>query len=178
MQLTHDFSDFFDEGTAQALILGQQMSAHVERPASASSTLVLSQSVVVSGGRIAAAATPPITAIFNSLTLTGMALFVLGDGSVDLANADSAPVVIGLANQDVAASSLGEYITEGQIERSNWSAVAGVPALSPGAYYYLSSTNGQITSTAPSTPGQSVVVVGRALTATVLDLAISQPILL
>lgn len=178
LNLFQDFSDFFDNvGTHDLGLVGTLVSL-VERPAAVSDTLTMTQAVTVAGGHLEAPGLEPVTATFQSLTLVGMALYVPSDGSVDLASASSNPNVVGLAKVD-AAPGIGEYITEGQITRSNWSAVAGTATLSPGAYYYLSpSVAGQITSVAPTTPGQSVVVVGRALTQTTLDVEITPPILL
>lgn len=178
LNLVQDFSDFFDKVGTHDLGLVGHLVSQVERPLSLGSTLTLTQVVTVAGGHLESPGAEPITANFQSLTLTGMALYVPSDGSVDLARADTFPNVVGLASSD-AAPGIGEYITEGQITRSNWSAVAGTATLSPGAYYYLSpSVAGQITSVAPTTPGQSVVVVGRALTQTTLDVEITPPILL
>jgi len=57
--------------------------------------------------------------------------------------------------------------------------VAGTIALTPGATYFLDpSTAGRITTTAPTTAGQYVVRVGRAVDATTLDIEIELPILL
>ena len=179
LNLVHDFSDFFDSPGTHDLGLSENLVSLVERPTTTESTLNLLQTVTVAGGHLESLGEAPITATFQSLTLTGMALYVPTDGSVDLARADIYPEVVGVAKSDVAASSSGEYATEGQITRSDWSAVAGRATLTPGAYYYLSpDVAGQITSVAPTTMGHYVVVVGRALTQLTLDIEISQPILL
>jgi hypothetical protein len=61
----------------------------------------------------------------------------------------------------------------------SWAEVTGSPLLNPGTVYYLSAVAaGQITSTAPTTPGQYVVVVGRAVSSTALAIEIDSPVLL
>ena len=60
----------------------------------------------------------------------------------------------------------GEYVTEGSIERVDWTAVTGTALLTPGAVYYLGLTAGTLTSTAPTTTGQHVVAVARAVSST------------
>lgn len=123
----------------------------------------------------------PITAIFDSTTLQGMALYVPSDGHVELglADADATSRIIGLANENVTASSSGGYVTEGQITKSDWTTVVGTMLLVPGAYYYLSETSaGQLTTTAPTSDGEYVMAVARGLTTQMLDIEIDQPITL
>jgi len=51
--------------------------------------------------------------------------------------------------------------------------------LTPGAVYYLDpDTPGNLTQTAPTTTGDFVVRVGRAISATAMEISVSQPILL
>ena len=98
--------------------------------------------------------------------LAGKVVYVTGGGSAALARADS----ITTARAVGMTTDSGKLRTEGQID------LAG---LTPGVTYYLSPTTaGEITSVAPSTPGHLVVVVGRALSSSVLDLELAQPILL
>jgi len=123
----------------------------------------------------------PITAIFDSAASEGMAVYIASDGHVDLAQADSDTTTgtVGLANADVLATATGDYITEGQISQTDWTAVAGSTSLTAGAVYYLDpSTAGMITSTPTTTATEYVTVIGRALTSQILDIEIGQPILL
>jgi hypothetical protein len=53
--------------------------------------------------------------------------------------------------------------------------VSGFVGLTPGALYYLDTTAGQISLTAPSSPGEVVQNVGQALSTTVLLLDIDRP---
>jgi hypothetical protein len=119
-----------------------------------------------------------ITAIFASITSKGAPLYVDGT-AVELAQANGVVNVVGVAAEDVANGAEGRYQTEGQVERDDWTPVAGTSLLSPGAVYYLSpDTAGRITVTAPTAGGHVVLTIGRALSATVLDVEIGEPILL
>jgi hypothetical protein len=72
---------------------------------------------------------------------------------------------------------VGEYISEGQITRADWTPLIGAPTLTAGATYYLSSdVPGQLTIVAPTTSGQYVVLVGRAVSNLSLDIEIAPPI--
>ncbi len=67
------------------------------------------------------------------------------------------------------------YLTEGKLQLVDWSAVAGTASLTPGSAYYLDAvTAGRITSAAPTTG--YVVRLGRATSATILDIEIEPPI--
>jgi hypothetical protein len=119
-----------------------------------------------------------ITALFASITSKGAPLYIDG-AAVELAQADGIVNVVGVAAEDVVNGAEGRYRTEGQLERDDWTPVAGTALLSPGAVYYLSpDTPGQITATATTTPGHVVLIIGRALTPTTLDVEIGSPILL
>jgi hypothetical protein len=78
---------------------------------------------------------------------------------------------IAIAAAAISASASGSYMVAGVL--------AGLSGLVAGTEYYLSAaTAGLITATAPSTPGQYVVKVGRALSTTELMVDIERPILL
>jgi hypothetical protein len=117
----------------------------------------------------------------DSPTKIGSPLYLTGASHVDLARANAAGTVqvVGLALEVVAAGFSCNYISEGAIERSNWSEIAGTANLSAGVTYFLDpSLAGRITTTAPTTAGQYVVRVGRAVSTTTLDIEIELPILL
>jgi len=123
----------------------------------------------------------PISAIFDSNTSEGMIIYISGDGNVDLARADviSTSRAVGFATEDVLATVTGTYITEGQIEKTDWTSVIGTTLLTPGAVYFLDeTTEGTMSTTAPEVTGESSVRLGRALTTEIFDIEISQPVLL
>lgn len=63
----------------------------------------------------------------------------------------------------------------GQMELATWLAVTGTNLLTPGLYYFLDSTIGRLTTTAPTSSG-FVTLVGLAITTTMLDIKINDPI--
>lgn len=112
----------------------------------------------------------------------GAALAVHSSGSgVLLAHAGSSPPrrCVGLASVGVAVGVAETVVTEGVFSLADWSAVTGSAALASGSSYYLDpATVGRLTATAPSSVGQIVQQVGRAVSTTQLDLEIEDPILL
>ncbi len=117
----------------------------------------------------------------DSTIIIGNPLYLTGVGHVNPARSDAAGTtqVVGLSITDTSAGFTCNYLTEGRIERSDWTDVAGVTNLSAGVTYFLDPIlSGRITSTAPTTAGQYVVRVGRAVNTTTLDIEIELPILL
>ena len=91
--------------------------------------------------------------------------------------------VLGLvAVASVTNGTAGNIQTNGILAATTgqWDAVAGTTGgLTFGTVYYLSAaTSGLITSVAPSTVGQYVVEVGRAISTTEMKIDVKQPILL
>lgn len=117
----------------------------------------------------------------DSTIKIGYPVYMKATGHLDPAQANSAGLtqVAGLSISDANAGFACTYITEGTVERTDWTEVAGSASLVPGNTYFLSPTTaGQITNVAPTTLGQYVVRVGRAVTTTKLDVEIELPILL
>ncbi len=115
----------------------------------------------------------------------GNAVYVDGAGTVDLARANASGTVemLGLVKDvSIAAASSGSIQTDGVLvaTTTQWDAVAGTTGgLTAGTGYYLDpSTAGNITDTAPTTSGQYVIRVGKAISTTELEISITEPILL
>lgn len=122
-----------------------------------------------------------LTAEADSQIKIGNPIYLKANNHTDPAKADSSSTVqvAGISISDVSAGFTCNYVTEGQVERADWTAIVGAVSLTPGATYFLSaSTVGRITTTAPTTVGQYVVRVGRAISTTKLDVEIELPILL
>lgn len=117
---------------------------------------------------------------FASTTLIGEVVYILSDGRAQLANASalSTARAAALSLEDVLAGGIGTIITDGRVERADWTPVLGTALLTPGTTYYLATSDGNITSSAPITAGQVVIGIGKALSATELDIEIQQPVLL
>ena len=105
------------------------------------------------------------------VTITAGAPVVISGMSSLLANASSHALstVVGLSVWS-AAPTLPMVIATGTeivLATATWDAITGQSGgLTPGATYYLAPVAGMLTTTPPSSPGQSVCVVGRALSAT------------
>ncbi len=94
-------------------------------------------------------------------------------GLIHLASAvDNTKPVSALALHSVSATFSGDYRSAGIIDLADWSTVAGTTNLTPGATYYLSDTAGMIQTSPPVGALRSLQVVGRAVTATRLLIAI------
>jgi hypothetical protein len=113
----------------------------------------------------------------------GAPVYVKADGNVDLAKADAQATadVLGLVKDiSIATTVAGNVLLDGVLTATTaqWDAVAGTTGgLVPGTVYFLSAaTAGQLTATPPSTAGQFVVRVGKALSATQLNLVLAAPI--
>lgn len=99
------------------------------------------------------------------------------------ANAKSTSGIIGLGyDTSIAAAATGSIIVDGVLvaTTTQWDAVAGTTGgLTFNTLYFLDPANpGKITSTVPTTVGQTVTVVGRAISTTELELLLRDPILL
>ena len=107
----------------------------------------------------------------TSNLVIGNAVFVDGNDSVDLAQADAIGTseVMGLCvDTTVDSAANGVIATAGAILTANttqWDAVAGTTGgLTAGAAYFLSKDSaGELTETAPSAVGEVVILVGRGL---------------
>jgi len=99
---------------------------------------------------------------------------------VDLADAtDDTKNCIGLVGEASIAASATGYIQTGEsLTMADWTIIIGSTNLTPGADYYLDTTAGKLTATAPSTSGNITQLVGKAVSATELLLTIRERILL
>lgn len=119
--------------------------------------------------------------VADSNVVIGQPLYVKSNGHVDLARGNASPTtgVVGLATQAALSTHVVTYDAEGKLQLADWTAITGTATLTPGAYYYLSdATAGALTAVAPTTSGSYVVCVGKAISTVILDIEISQPILL
>lgn len=178
--LTQDFSDFYGESIETVLSLISSFDGDRDLHFSLESTLVLVDGNSVAGGRILAGGE---SSIFSVIYDTGGPSAIEGN-IVYIDNADSeaklATYAGSLAQAEVVgfcvdAADAGEGVviqTEGEFSMSNWTNIAGTVALTPGAYYYLH-TGGQMRVNPPAQG--TVVIVGRAMTATKFDIEINPP---
>ena len=113
----------------------------------------------------------------------GMPVYSADANDVDKAQANAVGTVevIGLVQDTSIATAASGFIqTDGVLTATTteWDAVAGTTGgLTAGAIYFLSAaTAGNLTETAPTTAGQFVLRVGKALSTTEMEISISQPV--
>lgn len=136
----------------------------------------------------ASAAEVDVVALTNgnaSPIVIGAPVYSDSAGSVDLAqaNASGTVEVLGFVKDvSIAAAASGSIQTDGILAATTgqWDAVTGgTGGLTSGTVYYLDPTTaGMLTSTAPSTPTQYVVRVGKAISTTEMEISVEPPILL
>lgn len=128
-----------------------------------------------------ATAFPSLDAEADEPVTVGTPLYMPATGHVANAQANtlSHAHLLGLSINEVTATLTCQYLTEGQVTRSDWTPITGVADLSPGVVYYLdAAAPGRLTQTAPTNVGQLVVRAGRAVSARSFDIEIDLPILL
>ena len=117
---------------------------------------------------------------FPSAVDAGTPVYVSASDTLSPADASALATaqVVGLANEDIGAGGTGEYVTHGRVTKADWTSIIGAAALTAGSVYYLSTTTGDLTTTAPTTVGEVVVRIGIALSTTTLNVNVEEPILL
>lgn len=137
-----------------------------------------------SGDTISGTDTSVITATFSTTAIIGAPQYVSGAGAVTNAQANGSPqtFMVGLAVAATSSATPGDVQFSGKmtLTTGQWDAVAGTTGgLTAGTTYYLSPTTaGRLTATCPTTVGQYVVIVGKAISATELQIKVSEPVLL
>lgn len=118
--------------------------------------------------------------------VVGTPVYIIGNDACDKAQANAAGTkeVEGLVAQapSIAAAGTGPVQVSGvmSLTTAQWDAVAGsVGGLTANVIYFLDpATAGKITAVVPTTVGQYIVEIGRALSTTELDVRIRAPVLL
>ena len=122
----------------------------------------------------------PLAVVAAVDLVAGQPVFVDSiSGQLKLASAAgfAASFVAGLVQSTTLAAFAAPLATT-TLALSDWTAIIGTASLTKGARYFLGAVAGTLSSTAPTTPGQSVVSVGLALSTTQLEITPTPPILL
>jgi len=105
-----------------------------------------------------------------SAVTVGMVVYVNAADSIDLARANAAATahVFGMVSDaSIAAAATGNIIIDGVVSSTDWTAVIGAAALTPGSEYFLSeATAGQMSTAIPTAMGELVAAVGVAISTT------------
>lgn len=121
----------------------------------------------------------PYEAETDSGTVLGSPVYMTNAGHVDLAQANHplTAAVVGFAAGTFSPMTSAQFIAEGKLSKADWTPVIGVASLQTGKVYFLDPDNpGRMTAVAPTAVGEFVVRLGRAVSTTVFDIEISQPI--
>ena len=116
--------------------------------------------------------------------IAGSAVYTSGNDAVNkgIATAVSTSKLLGLATTPITSGASGTIQCNGVVALTTgqWDAVAGTTGgLTANADYNISPTTaGFLTATCPTTVGQTIVIVGRAVSTTEMRLEITEPILL
>ena len=140
---------------------------------------------IPSGDTLSAAASEvDVVSLTAAVALVALApVYVSAANTCDKASASASATarIIGFAQDAIASAAAGFIQTDGILSGTTgeWDAVAGTTGgLSAGTPYFLSSTAGLITATAPVASGSYVVKVGTAISTTELEISISDSTLL
>ena len=111
----------------------------------------------------------------------GQPVYVKSTGHVGLAKANNLLTqnVAGLATSGVALAHSLLYNTDGRLQLDDWSEVTGTTLLVPGSIYFLSDSDyGTMTISPPTQIGSYVIRIGKAVSFVIMDIEISQSVLL
>lgn len=110
---------------------------------------------------------------------TGQPIYVDPSGRAALASAGALGTcgVAGLIGEDTAASFIGTVNTQ-SLELDDWTLITGSTLLVPGRQYYLGRVTGTLTLMPSDVLGSIVVVIGRAISTTTINLCVFSSILL
>lgn len=101
-----------------------------------------------------------------------------GTGVILAQNPLPARPAIGLSRTTTAPTFSDRFQSDEYLTLADWTAVTGSVSLTALGIYFLSSTPGQLTTTAPTTPGTIVQIVGQVVSPTTLKIELQAPILL
>jgi hypothetical protein len=122
----------------------------------------------------------PISAVAAVNLQAGQPVYIDGTtGQFGLARADiyAASFVAGLVAEATAAGFVANLVDD-SLTLQDWTAIVGSASLQRGQNYFLGTTPGTLSLTAPTTPGQSCAVVGMAISTIQLLIDPTGPILL
>lgn len=175
LAFTGDVGDYYPESINNNLAFSSSVDWNKERPLIITSTLWLSDNVQVSGGQYYSSKHEIFT---DGIVFEGQAIYIKATGHAAVTEADDAikASVAGIAlisGGGVMGGTL-YYMTEGTLHLDSWVLATGSVDLTPGAPYYLGTTDGKITATPPTADGEFVVKVGRALNARALAIELGE----
>ena len=159
-------SDYWVEDATDTLSFIQTLAHNKLRPLSASSAMALTDDPMVSGGHTGLVTIHNATG--DGLLYAGQPIYVKPDGHLGLSASDLTATEAGVAGimyTDGGGIVNGEalFISDGELELDDWTTASGNSTLTPGAPYYLSTTEGVMSISPPIGDLNYIVKVGRAI---------------
>lgn len=160
------------------------MKVVITRPVATTAVLTLNNKVTATVARTIARSTVSVSGIqgpkgddgagvslFSATNKSGVTLLAgtvaashsSGVGVVGASAQNDTKPAIGIVTANAADLAAASIQTSGPLTLANWSNSTGSATLSANATYWLSTTTGLLTTTPPTTPGNTIQIVGRAV---------------
>jgi hypothetical protein len=141
------------------------------------STLALSHHVhAVLEGYHAPCTDHTLDVIAGETVHAGAPAYIVSNNTANLASATGPTKsrAVGLVTQAASANDATVVQTDGCVTLSDWTSVIGTASLTPGSVYFLHTTDGQMSTTPPTSDGDVVVTMGVAVTTTKFDIEVNE----
>lgn len=141
----------------------------------------VSVQVFETGPQGQAGASTILSVLFTQSAKAGQPIYLSrANGRAGLADASSplTGLVVGLANEDVNATFVGDVFCSGPLVLTDWTEATGSVSLSTGSNYFLDSVAGKLTTTVQTASGHVNTYIGQAVNATTLFVSPEKPITL
>jgi len=109
---------------------------------------------------------------------TPVAAHTSGSGFIRADASNNNKNAIGITNEQINVGFSGEVLLTGPVTLADWTDITGTSNLAARGLYFLDTTAGMLTTTAPSSSGQAVQLVGKALAADTLEILVEPSVLL
>lgn len=165
-----------EDPSSSTITFSSEAGMNIEKALSVEDADILSQYVHVAVDGVAGGQPIRYDLTANETINIGQPVYVSSANTVNLADADTLNTshVLGIAITDATANTTVTVLSDGSVERADWTAITGSANLVAGAVYYLSTTAGGLTVTPPTGDGDNIVRCGIAVSTTKFDIEINE----
>ena len=166
-----------DDPGDSTLNFAQEAAFNIEMLRPGESTLAFSQHVhAVLEGYHAPCIDHTLDVLAGETVHAGAPAYIVSANTANLASATGLTKsrTVGLITQAASANAATIVQTDGSVVLADWTAVIGGSSLAPGSVYFLSTTDGQMSTTPPTSDGDVVVTMGIAVTTTKFDIEVNE----
>jgi hypothetical protein len=159
------------------LNFAQEATVVLDLPRACESTLALSQFVhAVLEGYHAPCTDHTLDVLAGETVHAGAPAYIVSNNTANLASATGPTKsrTVGLITQAATVNEATIVQTDGSVTVADWTSVIGATALTPGSVYFLHTTDGQMSTTPPTSDGDVVVTMGIAVTTTKFDIEVNE----